>query len=191
MITRPESGANSSDHAHASVPRAVALLAALAVALAGCGRTPPTPHDPTTVGVIANVAFVENGLATLTFSSGATTQFDFGLARSLYGGGPTAGDLFLSGSDGQGPWYVELPQERDALYRIITRPVGVGAGGLTFEFGPRLPLAPSFHDPGHAFEAGAPATYLVNERGARPRRGLASHPSLGARTPVGSLELED
>lgn len=146
----------------------VLTLASAAGVLAGCQSPPPRPlpREPSAVGVVRSVDFVEPAIALVTLATGQRVRIDFDTAARLYGGGgPKTGDLLLHGADALGAWYVALPPEGDT-FRISTDLVGTGPGNtITFEFGLRLPLASTFHMGHGPFEPGAPADYRVNEKG--------------------------
>lgn len=142
-------------------------LVAVAGVVAGCQAPSPrpSPRDPLVVGVIREVEFLGSRKATVTLHAGATVTVDFAAASSLYGTGPSVGDLFLYGSDASGTWYVEIPPSGDT-FPIFTDLAGTSPDNtITFEFGLRLPLAQNHHEGYGPMEPGAQVIYHVNEQG--------------------------
>jgi hypothetical protein len=139
-------------------------VSALAVALllAGCGRTSYTPE---VVGIVAASEQLPDGSFRITLRDGRSQIVDTHKARGVVGGGVAqVGDLFLAGSTPE-PWDARL-FGRDPCFSI-------GGGGteegnfITTDVGLRLPKAADFDRRGyietqHRFDG---AGFCVNGSG--------------------------
>ena len=128
---------------------------------------------PTTVGVVAGIDRLAGNAVDYHLSSGATVKVDFATARILLpDGGPSEGDLLLSGIEPAGRMWVAGLKPNDSAdvppgcYQLLD--TGIGTDGfIDLSIGVRLPKAPEF-DPGPVSNERYDlerVTFCVNERG--------------------------
>ena len=151
----------------------VVIGSCLLAIVAGCEPAAPVPHDPSLAGVVATREFIAPRTVRLVLATGESIDIDLATARQLDDmGGPDPGDLLFYGSEPDGPWWATaLPAVGGGfeLWSQLLLPAIDGA--ILFESGLRLPTAKNFSESVTGpMEAGAPVTYLLNEKGEVTRR---------------------
>lgn len=162
--------------------RATIAFAALLFVASGCDTgvdIPDVVREPEIAGEIERRADLPDGPLRLTVVGGAEIELDRMTATNLRPGtDPNEGDLFLYGTEPDGPWFWSGPLLDD---RVAGRQCAGIAGpaleegdAIVFEIGLRLPKAPDF-DPAEQRDGvySNPAReFCIDEHGEVTRFGL-------------------
>lgn len=151
------------------------LIVTLALAVAaGCGPAAPVPHDPSIAGVVASREFLGSQTARLVLASGESVEIDYKTAYNLNPNldEPDPGELLFYGTEPDGPWFATAMRGLEGGLELRSQPRGIDPDGtILFESGLRLRIAKNFSESATGpMEAGAPVTYLLNEKGEVTRR---------------------